>query len=257
MLVGWGVAAAVMLALWVLQLRTRDAGIVDVGWAALLGVLALFYGVVLDGAMPRRVMVAVFAAVWSFRLAAYILFDRVIGKEEDGRYQQLRQSRGATIQRFLFFFFQLQGLLDVVLSLSFVIAMLNPKPALGLTDAAAMLLWIVAVGGESLADRQLARFRASPDNRGKVCQVGLWRYSRHPNYFFEWLHWWVYVLFSIGSGYWWLSLPAPALMLFFILKVTGIPPTEARALASRGDAYRRYQQTTSALIPWFPKREST
>lgn len=257
MLIGLCAAAAVMFVLWLVQRRTGNAGIVDVGWAAMLGVLAIFYGFVLDGPMPRRAIVTAMAAVWSGRLAWYILFDRVLGKEEDSRYRALRDKRPKGIQSFLFVFFQIQALLDVVLSLSYVVAILNPAPALGMFGVAAIVLWLISVGGETIADRQLARFRSNPANAGKVCRDGLWRYSRHPNYFFEWLHWWVYVLFAIGSPHWWLTLLAPGLMLFFILKVTGIPPTEARALESRGEAYRAYQRTTSALIPWFPKRETT
>ncbi|MGB0715272.1 MAG: DUF1295 domain-containing protein, partial [Phycisphaerae bacterium] len=83
----------------------------------------------------------------------------------------------------------------------------------------------------------------------------LWRWSRHPNYFFEWIHWWSYVCLAIGASFWWITLMGPALMLFLVLKVTGIPPTEARAIESRGDAYRHYQATTSAFFPWFPKKE--
>ena len=110
------------------------------------------------------------------------------------------------------------------------------------------------IGGESIADAQLARFRSQPASRGKVCEAGLWRYSRHPNYFFEWLHWWAYVMFAIGASHWWIALLlGPVLMLIFLLKITGIPHTEARALESRGQAYRQYQRTTSVSVPW-PRR---
>lgn len=104
-----------------------------------------------------------------------------------------------------------------------------------------------------LADRQLARFRADPANKGKVCQAGLWNYSRHPNYFFEWLVWVGYAVFALGSPWGWLGLIAPALMLHFLLNVTGIPMTEELSLKSKGDAYRAYQRTTSAFVPWFKK----
>jgi len=255
-LIGWTFVAALMLLLWVVQRATRDAGIVDVGWAASLGILAIWYAATLEGPMPRRAVVGALAAVWSFRLAWYLLVDRIIGKEEDGRYQALRKSWASRLQLAFFLFFQAQGVLDVLLSLAFLVAMLNPEPIFGAWDWAAVAVWFVSVAGESTADRQLQRFRGNPDNRGKVCESGLWRFSRHPNYFFEWLHWWSYVLFAIGSSYVWVSLLAPVLMLFLILKVTGIPPTEARALESRGEAYRRYQRTTSAFFPWFRKEAS-
>jgi steroid 5-alpha reductase family enzyme len=109
--------------------------------------------------------------------------------------------------------------------------------------------------GEWTADRQLARFRADPANRGKTCRAGLWRSSRHPNYFFQSLFWWTFVLLSVGAPHAWLTLISPLIILFLILKVTGIPPTEERALQSRGEDYRAYQRTTSAFIPWFPRRD--
>ena len=116
-------------------------------------------------------------------------------------------------------------------------------------DAAGLAVFAVSMVGESIADRQLARFRADAANRGQVCEAGLWRYSRHPNYFFEWLHWWAYVLFGYGSPSWWVTLAGVVLMYLFLTRVTGIPHTERQALASRGDAYRRYQQQTSAFFP--------
>jgi steroid 5-alpha reductase family enzyme len=108
---------------------------------------------------------------------------------------------------------------------------------------------MVALTGESIADRQLARFRASPSNRGKVCREGLWRYSRHPNYFFEWFHWWAYAWLAVGSPLWWLPILGVVVMYLFLTRVTGVPPTEAQAIRSRGDAYREYQRTTNAFFP--------
>jgi steroid 5-alpha reductase family enzyme len=148
----------------------------------------------------------------------------------------------------------MQALVDVILSLPYLVAMTKPAPGLGAWDLAGVLVWVVTVVGETVADHQLATFRADPANCGRTCRVGLWRASRHPNYFFEWLHWWSYVLLAVGSPWWALTLVGPALMLFFLLKVTGIPAAEAQALASRGEDYRDYQRTTSAFVPWFPKR---
>ena len=119
------------------------------------------------------------------------------------------------------------------------------------TDLAGALLAVGALVGEGIADRQLAAWRHDPANRGVTCRAGLWRYSRHPNYFFEWVHWWAYVL--IGAGVWW-TLLGPALMLVFLFRLTGIPYTEQQALKSRGEDYKRYQQTTSVFFPWFPKQ---
>jgi len=175
-------------------------------------------------------------------------------RERRAWYLPLRSKWGDRAQSRFFVFFQLQALVDMIFSLPYLVAMTNPTPGLGVWGLAGVLVWVVAVVGEALADRQLAAFRADPANRGRTCRVGLWRASRHPNYFFEWLHWWSYVLLAVGSPWWALTLVGPALMLFFLFKVTGIPATEAQALASRGEDYRDYQRTTSAFIPWFPRR---
>jgi steroid 5-alpha reductase family enzyme len=132
--------------------------------------------------------------------------------------------------------------------------MQNPSPTFTLWELAGGLLWLAAVGGEWVADRQLVRFRADPVNRGRTCRDGLWRYSRHPNYFFEALHWWAYVLMGVGVPFGWVTLLGPLLMTVALLKISGFPLAEAQALASRGEDYRNYQRTTSAFIPWFPKQ---
>jgi steroid 5-alpha reductase family enzyme len=139
-------------------------------------------------------------------------------------------------------------------SVPFLVVAYNSSPGLTFFDVLGILVWIVAVGGEALADRQLAKFRANPANRGKTCRAGLWKYSRHPNYFFEFTHWFAYILLGAGSSYYWVTFFGPAIMLLFLYKVTGIPYTEKQALLSRGEDYREYQRTTSAFIPWFPKK---
>jgi steroid 5-alpha reductase family enzyme len=252
---GWPLVALVLGALWLWQRSSRDAGIADVGWAFSVGLLVLWYAVASPGLAERRLLVATMTCLWSLRLALYILRDRVLSGDEDGRYQQLRASWGAKFQTRMFLFFQGQALLAVLFSLPPLVAMRSQRPDLGALDLAGILVWAAAITGESLADRQLARFRSDPANRGRTCRIGLWRYSRHPNYFFEWLHWWAYTLVAWGSDHFWLTVAAPFVMLVFVLFITGIPPTEARALESRGEDYRRYQRSTSAFFPWFPKPE--
>ena len=254
-LAGWALAALLMLLAWAVQWRTQDAGVVDFTWAAGLGVLAVAYALLADGDPSRRGLMAVMAGGWSFRLAGHILLDRVIGKPEDGRYQRLRAHWGERGQLKFFGFFQAQALLTAVFAVPFLVVALSPEPLPAPAIIVAVTIWLLAVGGEALADRQLATWRADPAHRGRTCRAGLWRYSRHPNYFFEWLHWWSYPLLAWGSPEWWLTLLGPALMLYTLLKVTGIPYTEQQALASRGDDYRAYQRDTSAFIPWFPKKE--
>jgi steroid 5-alpha reductase family enzyme len=120
-------------------------------------------------------------------------------------------------------------------------------------EYAGIALWLVAVIGESIADAQLAAFKRDPANRGHVCQRGLWNYSRHPNYFFEWFVWVAWAVYALASPFGWLAMICPVLMLVFLLRVTGIVATEAQALRSRGEEYVRYQQSTSAFVPWFKK----
>jgi steroid 5-alpha reductase family enzyme len=251
--VGWLGAALVMAALWWVQTRPRDASPVDAAWAALLGVLALFYAAVGDGDPQRRLILGVLSAAWAFRLALYLLVNRVIGKPEDGRYAALRASWGANAQRNFFIFFQAQAGFDVVFSIPFLVVAFHRAPALAWTDWAGAAVIAIAILGESIADLQLARFRADPANRGRTCRAGLWNTSRHPNYFFEWLHWWAYPLLAAGSPWWWVTLLGPLFMIYLLFKVTGIPATEAQALRSRSD-YAEYQRTTSAFVPWFPRR---
>lgn len=254
LLAGWLLVIVIMSLLFLVQVVRKQADIVDVGWAFGLGVLGIFYAFTGDGYGTRRVMLAVFAAGWGFRLAGYLFANRFLDPHEDGRYVALRARWRTNLQIKFFAFFQAQGLLDVILSVPFLVVAFNRSEPLSMWDYLACAVWLTSVLGEVIADGQLAGFRVDPENKGRVCRVGLWRYSRHPNYFFEWIHWWTYVLLAVGSAYIWLTLLAPALMLYFILRVTGIPPTEARAIESRGDAYREYQRTTSAFIPWFPRK---
>ena len=246
-------ASCAMLAGWVIQRRTRDAGIVDVIWAASLGVAALAAAATGEGDPIRRLIVGFIGSLWSLRLSIYLYVDRILRADhEDGRYLMLREQWGDGAQRWFLIFFQGQAFFDLAFATPFFVAAHNTTP-FGWLDAAAIAIWSAALTGESIADRQLARFRADPAKKGSTCREGLWAYSRHPNYFFEWIHWWSYVLLSIGSVWWWLSPAAALFMLFLLFYVTGIPYTEKRAIASRGDDYRNYQQTTSVFIPWFPK----
>ncbi len=254
-LTGWAILALAMGALWVVQRQTGDAGVVDLGWTAGLGFLALLYAAGLDqGLTVRRWLAAFLAAGWSLRLSLHILFDRVLPRGEDARYGTLRARWGRHAQPRLFVFFQAQAFLAALLSIQFMLVMLHPAASLRVWDLAGLATVFVSIAGESAADRQLQRFRQDPANHGRTCREGLWRYSRHPNYFFEWIFWLAWVVMAWGSPWWLATWLAPTLMLFFILRVTGIPPTEEQALKSRGEDYRRYQRETSAFFPWFPKR---
>jgi len=252
----WITLAAIMSALWAHQRKSGNAGLVDAGWA--LG--TAFAGAALCTAFAatpsRAVCAAIFIGMWGGRLGLYIA--RRVRKEsrEDGRYASLRTRWGSSAQHHFFIFFQVQAVLALLFAMPAAVAASNPASFPKLTDLLAVLVWAIAIVGEGMADHQLATFRKNPDHRGQVCNRGLWRYSRYPNYFFEWIHWFSYVLLAWGSSYWALTLIGPVAMFLFLYRVTGIPATEAHALISRGDAYRRYQQTTSPFFPWFPRSPS-
>ena len=241
--------------LYLVARRLDNYGIVDVAWPYAFGALAAFYALAGPGWPVRRALIAALAVVWSLRLGTHLAL-RVIGHHptEDGRYLQLRRDWAANFASKMFWFFQMQAASVVLLAAAFLLASLNPTPSLHPLEYAGAALWLLALCGEALADAQLAAFKKNPANQGQVCAVGLWRFSRHPNYFFEWLIWVAFFIFALGSPYGWIAIVGPASILYLLLRVTGIPMTEEQSLRSRGDAYRRYQQTTSAFIPWFPKR---
>jgi steroid 5-alpha reductase family enzyme len=242
-----------MFAAWVRQRRTRNAGVVDVLWAAGLGGLAVAHAALAEGWLPRRVLVAVLAVGWSLRLTLH-LAQRVSSEPEDGRYAALREKLGPRFDGWMFWFFQAQAALAVILSLAFLVPSASTLEGWRPWDFLAVLLWVTSIAGESVADRQLREWKEDPSNRGVTCRAGLWRFSRHPNYFFEWIHWLAYPVLSIGLDYGWAVWLVPALMLFLVLRVTGIPPTEQQSLRSRGEDYRDYQRTTNAFFPGPPAR---
>ena len=245
-----------MAALWRWHLRLRNVGIVDVGWTWSVAASTVVFAAAGAGDPLRRGLIAAMVLIWAARLSSYLLRDRVLGRPEDGRYADLR-ARGsiAAAGRFLPFFL-VQGLLAVFFALPAWLASSNGTAAPRLLEVTAVVLWLGALAGEAIADRQLERFKARPGTRGRTCREGLWAWSRHPNYFFEWLVWIAFALYASASPWGWLAFACPAVMLYLLFRVTGIPATEAQALRTRGDDYRRYQRETSAFVPWFPERRA-
>jgi steroid 5-alpha reductase family enzyme len=196
------------------------------------------------------------AALWSFRLGFHLI-RRLLHEPEDRRYVAMKAAWGGSAQSKLFQFYQYQAAACVFFAIPALIGSQSKVPFGLWSDYAGILIAIVALTGEAIADRQLAAHRAGRSTNGNglatVCQLGLWRYSRHPNYFFEWLYWWSYVGLAVSSSWGWLTLMAPLLMYHFIVHVTGIPPTEEHLLNTRGESYRRYQEETSSFFPWFPR----
>lgn len=257
--VGWQLAglwllAAVMMTLgWQWQRRHSNAGIVDVLWAAGVGGSAAALAISGNGGGWTRVTLGGLGGLWGVRLTSH-LWGRIRVGPEDGRYQNLRAHWNGDQWKF-FLFFQFQAVLIVLFALPFLAVARNASaPSAWL--AAGVAIWLVSVLGEALADRQLARYRADPAHNGHTCRDGLWGYSRHPNYFFEWTHWFAYPCLAHGSPLAWLAWSGPLVMYVFLRWVSGIPYTETQALRSRGDDYRAYQRSTSMLIPWFPKRRA-
>jgi steroid 5-alpha reductase family enzyme len=255
MLAGFLLLFLLMCILWLIQKQTKNAGIVDVLWAFSFPILTTMYVYMTQGVMTKKSILLCMVWIWGGRLGTY-LFIRNQKGPEDIRYQKLREEWGDQSESKMFFFFQFQALLATVLSFPFALISYNSESGISLFEMIGIVVWMVGVGGESLADSQLKRFKKNPANKGKVCDSGLWHYSRHPNYFFEWTIWVSYFIFALSVPYGWLSIVSPLFMLYFLVKVTGIPMTEELSLKSKGEAYREYQRTTSAFVPWFKKSAS-
>ncbi len=243
-----------MSILWLVYFFKRNAGIVDIGWAVgfILAVWAYFF--IGDGALTKRLAILIMVTLWGARLAWHF-YTRFILCGEDPRYQDIRKSWGTENSDFKFFMmFIFQGVLVVLLSLPFLIVSGDASPEWHAIEAIGILVWLIGLIGEIYADRQLMDFKQNALNQGNVCQEGLWHYSRHPNYFFEIVVWIGFFLFALGTPGGWLAIISPALMLCFLLKVSGIPLTEAEAIKTKGEKYAEYQKSTSSFIPWFPKK---
>jgi steroid 5-alpha reductase family enzyme len=254
LLTGTVVALPVFALVWIISIRIHNYGLLDVVWSLSVALLAPLYALLGDGNPTRRWLFAAVGAAWSLRLGLYILI-RVLRAHptEDARYRTLRQNWPGP-GRFLLFF-ELQAVIGVIFSLPFLLAALDPRPELGLLEWIGLTLALCATAGESLADWQAQRFKRNPANRNAIVQIGLWRYSRHPNYFFESLVWWGFFIASLDFRFGAVTLVCPLLMLYLLLRVTGIPLTEKHSLESRGEAYRQYQRTTSRFVPWFRRTD--
>jgi steroid 5-alpha reductase family enzyme len=249
-----GFCVAVMAVTWAAARKLDNYGIVDAVWAYCFTAGAILLAVFSDGWGPRRLTIALMGALWSLRLGSF-LAKRIYSHHpgEDTRYQQLRKEYGAQVPFRFFLFFQMQAVSVVVLVFPFLVASQNTALGFHPLEWAGMLLWACSLAGEAVADHQMNQFKSNPKNKGEVCDVGLWRYSRHPNYFFESCIWWGFFSFALASPFGWASIYCPVIMLLLLLKVTGVPPSEQQSLRTRGEKYRAYQRRTSIFVPWFPK----
>lgn len=239
---------------WLAALALKNFGIVDAVWSFLFAPVAALYASLGTGNTNRRLLVVGMVAIWSIRLGSYLT--RRIQREhpkEDRRYAALRAEWGVRANSRMLAFYLLQGLVIIVLSLPYLLPVFNTDSAFHPLEYLGIGIFLTGLIGESLSDLQLARFKAAKHPSNAVCEVGLWRYSRHPNYFFEWMIWVGFATVALPSPAGWLGLIAPVLMFHFLVNVTGIPMAEELSVVRKGDAYRRYQHSTSRFIPWFRK----
>lgn len=247
--------AIVMGVLWAVQRKTKNAAIGDVGWCAGLIASVLSYATQAPAGIERILLTAMLVVLYAGRLGLHIYSERVAGQPEDGRYRRLRKKWGDSESVNMFVYFQWKAVSVAVFSFPFLAVLWNPRVPSSVVELLGLLIWGVGVAGEAKADRQLAHFRADPRNEGRVCREGLWRYSRHPNYFFDWLHWCSYVVMTMGAPGWLFTWVGPIGMGWLLFRVTGIPRAEEQALSSRGEEYKAYQVTTNAFFPWYPRQK--
>ena len=244
-----------MAGAWALQRATGSSGWIDTVWAASVGLGGIFAVVFAGGDGWRRGATLFLVVVWSLRLAGHIGM-RTRGGGEDPRYAKLMEQWGSAAALRLFIFLQIQAIAAFVLVLAVYLAASNTHGFPRIVDVIAMVLALGALAGEALSDAQLSKFRKTAAAKNSVCETGLWRYSRHPNYFFEWLFWCSFPLLAIqGPALSWASLAAPAMMYWLLVHVSGIPPLEDHMLQSRGEKFRALQQRVNAFFPGPRKNE--
>jgi steroid 5-alpha reductase family enzyme len=245
----------IMAAAWWVQWTSGNSGWVDTIWSFGTGATALASALVAPGEPWhwRQILVAILVSCWSLRLGLHIA-TRTRSITDDPRYRRLIAQSGAHARRKMFWFLQTQALASVPLVAAISLAAYNPDPSLRALDVGATLLFITGLIGEATADRQLRKFKRAHSGLAAVCDIGLWRYSRHPNYFFEWMAWLAFPLFAIDlagyNPYGWLALSAPVLMYWLLVHVSGIPLLEQHMLETRGEAFRHYQRITPPFFPW-------
>jgi steroid 5-alpha reductase family enzyme len=250
--------ALAMNAAWAFQRRVGNSGWIDVFWtfgtgvAGVLAALFPFAGAAAPSA--RQMLAAGIILIWALRLGGYIA-RRVATSDEDARYARFRKIWGEGYQRTLYLFVMPQAAISALLCASIMIAAHRPLAGLDARDLAAAAILLIAIAGEGLADAQMAAFKKSAPPKGSVCDRGLWAWSRHPNYFFEWTLWLAWPVMGLDPArpVTWLTLIAPVAMFGVLRFLTGVPPLEETMIASRGDAYRAYQARTSAFFPLPPR----
>ncbi len=256
-----GALSAVMSLAWVVERRTGNSGWIDTVWTFGLGIVGIAAAIIpLEAEAPsaasRRILLGIAVAAWALRLGVHIA-QRTAGIADDPRYAELRKGYGAQASWQMWLLVQKQALVSVPLALAIFLAAHNPAPAFRPQDYLAIAIFVAAIGGEALADAQLRHYRLTSSERRGICGDGLWSWSRHPNYFFQWLGWLGYPLIAIDPAahypWGWLALLAPACMYWLLVYVSGIPPLEQHMLETRGAKFRAYAARTNAFFPWPPR----
>jgi len=239
---------------WVVSIKIKNVSIVDAMWALSLPIPVVVYLLNYEGSLLRKCLLLAMALVWSLRLGLHLTM-RIYSHhpKEDPRYKSLREHWGAEkADRNFLVVFLINAVLVFLLSLPFYYGSQNSL-SLSIIEIIGIGIFLTGFIGESVADHQLSKFIRMKTNK-EICEIGLWNYSRHPNYFFEAVIWVGIYLFACGAAGGVYTMHAPILMIILLTKVSGIPPAEKSSLKSKGDAYRKYQQTTSAFLPWFKKQ---
>jgi steroid 5-alpha reductase family enzyme len=246
----------IFTAAWAFCVKIKNFSPVDAFWAFCIGLTALCF-LFTKTPTTQPLVAGILIAVWSVRLGYHL--SRRIAKHhpsEDSRYQKLREIWSGKVNSMFLLFFLGQAVSVFLLALPFYLIAADPNPRFDFFPILGTLIASIGLSGETIADRQMSAFKASNPDPKSICQIGLWNYSRHPNYFFESMIWIGFFIFALGSPWGWTTIYAPAIITYLLLKVTGIPPTEASAILRKGDAYREYQRTTSAFIPRFKSQVS-
>ncbi len=246
-----------MTAAWAVQRRTGASGWIDTIWSFAVGLGGVAAIVISAGTPERRLAAFLLIAIWSIRLGSHI-GSRTRGGGEDPRYAKLVEEWGKNAAKRLFMFLQIQALAGLILVVAIYLAASNTATFPRIFDIVAIGLALTALAGEAISDRQLARFRRKPEAKTEICEEGFWRYSRHPNYFFEWLYWCAWPLLALTgpSPFAWAALLAPVLMYWLLVHASGIPPLEDHMLRSRGEKFRALQRRVNAFFPGPRKEEA-
>jgi steroid 5-alpha reductase family enzyme len=252
-LIGLGTILAALTLVWMVSVKRRDTSIADICWGLGFVLLAWLYCFLSPALTPRSWLVAALTTLWGTRLSAHI-FHRHHGKAEDPRYQAMRASHGSAFWwRSLFTVFWLQGAILWFVALPLLVVMrATQSAALTAVDGLGIVLFAVGFSFEVVGDYQLERFRAEPSNRGTVLDRGLWRYTRHPNYFGDATMWWGMYAMAASTPRGWLTVLSPSLMTWLLMRVSGVTLLEDGLKASK-PGYRAYISRTPAFFPWFPR----